>query len=177
MQCRTRISSPLWMFMCVCTFPEGLCITSHEEFVTMNMRHILENLLFLLHHMKNQPVDITKHRFDTLLLQAAVFIALFKSSMKWVNSKFIGDQQCSITPCHFFMRYFVMCCSSLRWAAYRQWTAWVHGHLGRKVRIPLPACAALWIKSAYPNVPGEAYVHYHEADSDLDAGSNSSDSN
>lgn len=58
--------------------------------------------------------------------------------------------------------------SGIRWAAYRQWTAWVHGHLGRKIRIPIPSCVVTKIRDMYPKAGDESHVGFHEADSDLD---------
>jgi len=56
---------------------------------------------------------------------------------------------------------------SLRFAAYRQFTWWVHGRLGRRTRRIIPACATHVIRVAFPKQPDEEYTAYHSApDSD-----------
>lgn len=46
----------------VLTDTEG-CITTNLEFRAFTQRVVVENTLLLLHHVRNNPVDITKHRF------------------------------------------------------------------------------------------------------------------
>ena len=41
----------------------------------------------------------------------------------------------------------------MRLVAYRQYTWWIHGHLGRRIRIAIPSCAVSAIRDVYP----EAY--------------------
>ncbi|XP_046847587.1 uncharacterized protein LOC124441198 [Xenia sp. Carnegie-2017] len=41
---------------------------------------------------------------------------------------------------------------ALRYTAYRQWTAWVHGRLGKKYRLPIPVYK---IGKAFPSPSGE----------------------
>ena len=38
---------------------------------------------------------------------------------------------------------------------YRQWTAWVHGKLGKKYRRPIPSCAVKEIRKGFPSASGE----------------------
>ena len=42
-----------------------------------------------------------------------------------------------------------MCFRSFRYAAYRQFTWWVHGHLGRKIRGVIPSCAVKKIRLSH----------------------------
>lgn len=43
---------------------------------------------------------------------------------------------------------------SYRYAAYRQFTWWMHGWLGRKVRRIIPSCSVKKIRSVYPEANG-----------------------
>ncbi|XP_046842109.1 P2X purinoceptor 7-like [Xenia sp. Carnegie-2017] len=43
---------------------------------------------------------------------------------------------------------------TLRYTAYRQWTAWIHGKLGKKYRLPIPSCAVKEIRKAFPSPSG-----------------------
>ncbi|XP_033643726.1 uncharacterized protein LOC117303617 [Asterias rubens] len=49
-----------------------------------------------------------------------------------------------------------------RHTAYRQLTHWCWGHLGRMVRVPLPACAVQRIRETFPSEDGQ-HVGYNEA--------------
>jgi len=62
----------------------------------------------------------------------------------------------------------VLCCfRGLRWAAYRQCTAWVYGKLGWKIRHPIPSCVVTKLRQLFPlTAEEEEYVGFHEADSD-----------
>ncbi|KAG9464749.1 hypothetical protein GDO78_019442 [Eleutherodactylus coqui] len=42
----------------------------------------------------------------------------------------------------------------MRVGAYRSYTAWIHGFLGKHNRIPIPACAIKSIRTAYPDPQG-----------------------
>lgn len=53
---------------------------------------------------------------------------------------------------------------SLRWAAYRQFTWWIHGYLGRRVRRVIPACAVSKIRKTFPAPDGQ----YEPYASDVD---------
>ncbi|KAG8553877.1 hypothetical protein GDO81_003586, partial [Engystomops pustulosus] len=44
---------------------------------------------------------------------------------------------------------------SLRYAANRSYTAWVHGHLGKHYRIPIPSCVVSKIRNSYPEQSGQ----------------------
>ena len=59
----------------------------------------------------------------------------------------------------------VFCNTSLRLAAYRQYTWWVHGYLGRGNRRVIPACVVSAIRSRYPNQSG-VYVGFQREDDD-----------
>lgn len=54
---------------------------------------------------------------------------------------------------------------SFRYAAYRQFTWWVHGHLGRKIRRVIPSCAVKKIRNAFP-ADSNVYTGYLEGDDD-----------
>ncbi len=56
--------------------------------------------------------------------------------------------ECSILP--FFSRTY-------RWAAYRHFTLWARGRLGRRVRRIIPSCVINLIRQHYPSGDG----HYH----------------
>ncbi|XP_065191770.1 P2X purinoceptor 7-like [Sycon ciliatum] len=53
---------------------------------------------------------------------------------------------------------------SLRYAAYRQYTLFIHGKLGRHVRCRIPSCAVNVIRAKYPNPEGEPYQGFREAE-------------
>ena len=44
-----------------------------------------------------------------------------------------------------------------RWAAYGQYTLWIHGHLGRGNRVPCPSCVVTTIRLWYPAANGQPY--------------------
>jgi len=50
-----------------------------------------------------------------------------------------------------------------RYAAYRQFTWWVRGWLGKKVRRVIPACAIRRIRDAFPE-PDSMYVGFKAGD-------------
>ena len=57
---------------------------------------------------------------------------------------------------------------SMRYAAYRQFTCWVHDRLGRGVRKAIPSCAVLAIRDAYPE-NGMVYVPFLEEKDEIAA--------
>ena len=54
---------------------------------------------------------------------------------------------------------------SFRYAAYRQFTWWVHGHLGKTIRRVIPSCVVMNIRSAFPSKDG-SYTGYIVGDDD-----------
>jgi hypothetical protein len=61
----------------------------------------------------------------------------------------------------FFLMLRLMFNSLLRWTAYRQFTLWIHGRLGRFSRIPVPACVVHTIWTTFPDEHG-VYEGFHE---------------
>jgi hypothetical protein len=55
---------------------------------------------------------------------------------------------------------------AMRYAAYRQFIAWVYGRLGRRVRRVIPACVVNEIRRRFPNNPDEDYVGFRYPESD-----------
>lgn len=51
----------------------------------------------------------------------------------------------------------------MRLSAYRQYTHWIQGKLGRGRRIPIPACVVTSIRQAYPEESG-IYEGFHDQD-------------
>ena len=54
---------------------------------------------------------------------------------------------------------------SFRYSAYRQFTWWVHGHLGKTIRRVIPSCAAKKIRGVFPSEDG-SYTGYFPGDDD-----------
>jgi len=52
---------------------------------------------------------------------------------------------------------------SFRYAGYRQFTWWVHNHLGKGVRKVIPSCALWCIRDTYPKADGSSYIPFQEA--------------
>lgn len=50
---------------------------------------------------------------------------------------------------------------NLRFIAYRNYIAWIHGKLGKGNRKPVPSCCVLKIRKSYPD-PNNRYVLYKE---------------
>ena len=53
---------------------------------------------------------------------------------------------------------------NLRFIAYRNYIAWIHGLLGKGNRKPVPSCCVLQIRRCYPD-PNNRYVLYKEWES------------
>ena len=60
-----------------------------------------------------------------------------------------------------------VCNRSLRYAAYRMFTWWVHNRLGRGVRKVIPSCAIWAIRDAYPETDDIKYVPFQEVRDEL----------
>ena len=56
-------------------------------------------------------------------------------------------------------------CRSLRYAAYRQFTWWVHGYLGKSIRRVIPSRAVRKIRAEFPAQDG-IYTGYRGEDED-----------
>ena len=54
-----------------------------------------------------------------------------------------------------------------RLAAYRQFTWWAHGVLGKKRRRIVPACVVQAIRRRFPELESRDYVGFREADLEL----------
>ena len=60
---------------------------------------------------------------------------------------------------------------SLRYAAYRQFTWWVHGYLGKSIRRVIPSCAVKKIRAEFPSQDGlyTGYIGGEEDDNAFDS--------
>uniref|UniRef100_A0A667YRC4 P2X purinoreceptor 7 intracellular domain-containing protein n=1 Tax=Myripristis murdjan TaxID=586833 RepID=A0A667YRC4_9TELE len=47
-----------------------------------------------------------------------------------------------------------------RLTAYRQFTLWARGHLGRRSRVPIPACVVTSIRSVFPSPVYQGFEYY-----------------
>lgn len=56
-------------------------------------------------------------------------------------------------------------CRSLRYAAYRQFTWWKHGYLGKSVRRVIPACVVQTIRCTFPD-PNGSYTGFKDTRND-----------
>ena len=50
-----------------------------------------------------------------------------------------------------------------RYAAYRQFTWWMHGWLGKRVRRVIPSCAVNLIRNSFPEL-NNIYIGYKDVD-------------
>ena len=57
---------------------------------------------------------------------------------------------------------------SMRYAAYRQFTWWVHNRLGGGVRKVIPSCAIWAIRDTYPKISNN-YVPFQESRDEINA--------
>lgn len=55
----------------------------------------------------------------------------------------------------------------LRYVAYRSFSHWVHGRLGRGVRQPIPQCVTKRIQQEFPAQSPDEYTGYREAELDM----------
>lgn len=55
---------------------------------------------------------------------------------------------------------------SMRLVAYRQWTWWIHGKLGKRNRKVIPACVVAAVRKAYPEADPARYRGFEEAGED-----------
>ncbi|XDV45653.1 hypothetical protein PO909_013713 [Leuciscus waleckii] len=46
-----------------------------------------------------------------------------------------------------------------RLTAYRQFTLWARGHLGRRNRIPIPSCAVNYIRDLFPSTEYQGFEY------------------
>lgn len=65
----------------------------------------------------------------------------------------------------FSSSYFFNVCRSLRLAAYRQYTWWIHGYLGRGDRRVIPSCVVSAVRREFPE-PQDNYTGFQEANED-----------
>lgn len=61
----------------------------------------------------------------------------------------------------------VSCFRSYRYASYLQFTWWMHGRLGKRIRRVIPSCAVNKIRHVYPE-PGGIYTGFVNGDTDND---------
>ena len=79
---------------------------------------------------------------------------------RWATRKsFVG------TAVYKMVEFCARCCS-LRVVAYRQYTWFIHGFLGKWVRKVIPACALAAICKEYPEADADAYHGFEEAGDD-----------
>ena len=65
----------------------------------------------------------------------------------------------------FLLSICIFASRSLRLAAYRQYTCWVHGYLGRGDRRVIPPCVVTAIREAFPD-PSQQYKGFEDARDD-----------
>ena len=119
--------------------------TQEEEFLTVCANAaVIKTAMFIYLH-DNGPILDTPENYDFVLFSSLLSLIYFY-------------KQC--VHCSYFS-----CLSrALRYTAYRQWTAWMHGKLGGKYRRPMPSCAVKEIRKAFPSPSGEykgfEYAHH-----------------
>ena len=57
--------------------------------------------------------------------------------------------------------FFFLIFRTFRFAAYRQFTFWIHSKLGKRVRRVVPSCVTIRIRNEYP-APDGIYTEYQE---------------
>ena len=128
----TRISDTFW-----CTCEKCRSMSTYEE--SLCCREDVPDYMF-------QVVKcITQHEdFATVCLNNAVL----KTTLSMLNN-LRGDKLSYNND-------------SFRYAAYRQFTWWVHNRLGKGVRRVIPSCAIWAIRDLYPD-DNDSYIPFREA--------------
>ena len=80
------------------------------------------------------------------------------------NSELSNEFTTSIFILHHLIGFF---CRIYRRAAYRQFTMWARGRLGKGNRQVIPACVVTYVRSVYPEASGR-YKGYLDVDDDED---------
>ncbi|ELU01738.1 hypothetical protein CAPTEDRAFT_217537 [Capitella teleta] len=108
----------------------------------------LQILLVVVRTIARNNQCITEHQdFAILLLNQAVL----KNCLTCLNHVRMDNWEIDYLPN-----------KSLRWAAYRQFTWWIHGKLGLRVRRPIPACAVTKIRHSFPEADETKYLKREE---------------
>ena len=117
------------------------CVTLHEDFnaVCLN-KSVLTVSSTAYREFRNPKTDIFLNRYRVVVL----FICILSLAV---------DNSYLITY------------SSLRLVAYRQYTWWAHGYLGKGRRRVIPACVVSAIRQCYPDQK-EAYTGFHRSEED-----------
>ena len=145
-----RCQDPLREVDCLCCkeSPQAVslmgvapCVTLHEDFnaVCLN-KSVLTDSSTAYREFRNPKTDIFLNRYRVVVLLFCIL------SLAVDNS-------------------YLITYSSLRLVAYRQYTWWAHGYLGKGRRRVIPACVVSAIRQCYPDQK-EAYTGFHRSEED-----------
>ena len=152
---RTSRSKRLFI-ICFCLLGVG-CITEHAKFRIVCLdTDVLNTALVAIHNIRCNPLpDLIENRW-VIALFFFVFLArrIVPPSMYSVNIFYL---------CLFCFFNFPR---TWRLAAYRQFTWWAHGALGKKNRRVIPACVVKAIRHEFPDETGQ-YAGFKEAELEL----------
>lgn len=144
--------------ICFCLLGVG-CITEHAKFRIVCLdTDVLNTALVAIHNIRCNPLpDLIENRW-------VVALFFFFLGPKDRTSKHV---LCTVWNIFYLCLFcFFNFPRTWRLAAYRQFTWWAHGALGKKNRRVIPACVVKAIRHEFPDETGQ-YAGFKEAELEL----------
>ena len=150
---RTLRSKGLFI-ICFCQSGVG-CITEHAKFRIVCLdTDVLNTALVAIHNIRCNPLpDLIENRWVV-----AFFFFLAR--------RIVPPSMYSVNILYLCLFCFFNFPRTWRLAAYRQFTWWAHGALGKKNRRVIPACVVKAIRHEFPDETGQ-YAGFKEAELEL----------